>query len=195
MRPCSARIGGVSARRELRGRADRPLHLRAGDGGGLALRRATHRLTVPAAGFPSGSINAGADRLLYARPALRTLEGHDENRCRSRPRLTSMCLPAPAIWSGPTAFAEAVRVGLFDGATVELDRFFAPPQAAGSGAARYQSRRSAVVLRPGRRVRGRPQPDRDPGQVADESAGSAADAAPPVSGQLQSCVRRCDVRL
>ena len=34
---------------------------------------------------------------------------------------------------GTTAFAEAVRVGLFDGATVELDRFFAPPQAAGSG--------------------------------------------------------------
>ena len=29
--------------------------------------------------------------------------------------------------------AEAARVGLFDGATVELDRFFAPPQAAGSG--------------------------------------------------------------
>ena len=34
---------------------------------------------------------------------------------------------------GATALAEAVRLGLFDGATVELDRLFAPPQAAGSG--------------------------------------------------------------
>ena len=39
----------------------------------------------------------------------------------------------PADLVGTTAFAEAVRVGLFDGATVELDRFFAPPQTAGSG--------------------------------------------------------------
>jgi uncharacterized phage protein (TIGR02218 family) len=35
---------------------------------------------------------------------------------------------------GTFPFAEAVRLGLFDGATVELDRLFAPPQAAGSGA-------------------------------------------------------------
>lgn len=35
---------------------------------------------------------------------------------------------------GTFPFAEAVRVGLFDGATVELDRFFAPPRAAGSAA-------------------------------------------------------------
>ena len=34
---------------------------------------------------------------------------------------------------GTMALAEAVRIGLFDGATVELDRLFAPPQAAGSG--------------------------------------------------------------
>ena len=45
-----------------------------------------------------------------------------------------MCMPAPAIWSEPLPLAEAVRVGLFDGAAVELDRLFAPPQAAGSGA-------------------------------------------------------------
>ena len=35
---------------------------------------------------------------------------------------------------GTFPFAEAVRVGVFDGATVELDRFFAPPQTGGSGA-------------------------------------------------------------
>jgi uncharacterized phage protein (TIGR02218 family) len=33
---------------------------------------------------------------------------------------------------GVMPFAAAVRLGLFDGATVELDRLFAPPQAAGS---------------------------------------------------------------
>jgi uncharacterized phage protein (TIGR02218 family) len=32
---------------------------------------------------------------------------------------------------GTLAIADAVRVGLFDGATVELDRLFAPPQSAG----------------------------------------------------------------
>jgi Uncharacterized conserved protein (DUF2163) len=35
---------------------------------------------------------------------------------------------------GGSSFADAVRVGQFDGATVELDRFFAPPQPDGSGA-------------------------------------------------------------
>ena len=42
---------------------------------------------------------------------------------------------------GTFAFAEAVRIGLFDGATVELDRLFAPPQATGAGRARHQPRR------------------------------------------------------
>ena len=36
---------------------------------------------------------------------------------------------------GGASFADAVRVGQFDGATVELDRLFAPPQPDGSGAA------------------------------------------------------------
>jgi uncharacterized phage protein (TIGR02218 family) len=35
---------------------------------------------------------------------------------------------------GGSSFADAVRVGQFDGATVELDRLFAPPQSDGSGA-------------------------------------------------------------
>ncbi|HEU0218300.1 MAG TPA: DUF2163 domain-containing protein [Stellaceae bacterium] len=35
---------------------------------------------------------------------------------------------------GGTSFADAVRVGQFDGATVELDRLFAPPPPNGSGA-------------------------------------------------------------
>ena len=42
-------------------------------------------------------------------------------------------LAGPDDLLGAKTFAEAVRVGLLDGATVELDRFFAPPQAAGSG--------------------------------------------------------------
>jgi uncharacterized phage protein (TIGR02218 family) len=89
-------------------------------------------LTVPAAGFPSGSINAGADRLFALGPRF------------GRSKLTTKIGVQPAeieidVFAGSgdlvgtTAFAEAVRVGLFDGAAVELDRFFAPPQAAGSG--------------------------------------------------------------
>ena len=89
-------------------------------------------LTVPAAGFPSGSINAGADRLFALGPRF------------GRSKLTTKIGVQPTeieidVFAGAgdlvgtTAFAEAVRVGLFDGATVELDRFFAPPQTAGSG--------------------------------------------------------------
>jgi hypothetical protein len=89
-------------------------------------------LTVPAAGFPSGSINAGADRMFALGPRF------------GRSKITTKIGVAPTELDidvfasgddlvGATAFAEAVRVGLFDGATVELDRFFAPPPAAGSG--------------------------------------------------------------
>ena len=89
-------------------------------------------LTIPAAGFPSGSINVGADRLFALGPRF------------GRSKVTTKIGVEPTeldidVFAGPddpvgaTGFAEAVRVGLFDGATVELDRFFAPPQAAGSG--------------------------------------------------------------
>jgi uncharacterized phage protein (TIGR02218 family) len=90
-------------------------------------------LSIPAAGFPDGSINTGADRYFALGPRF------------GRSKITTKIGVQPAeldidIFAGAsdlvgnTAFAEAVRVGLFDGATVELDRFFAPPPTNGSGA-------------------------------------------------------------
>lgn len=89
-------------------------------------------LTIPAAGFPSGSINAGADRLFalgprFGRSKITTKIGVEPTE------LDIDVFAGPDDLVGATGFAEAVRVGLFDGATVELDRFFAAPQAAGSG--------------------------------------------------------------
>ena len=89
-------------------------------------------LAIPAAGFPSGSINVGAERSFalgprFGRSKITTKIGVEPTE------LEIDVLAGPNDLVGTTTFAEAVRVGLFDGATVELDRFFAPPQAAGSG--------------------------------------------------------------
>lgn len=89
-------------------------------------------LTIPAAGFPSGSINGGANRNFelgprFGRSKITTKIGVEPTE------LEIDVLAGPSDLVGTTAFAEALRVGLFDGATVELDRFFAPPQAAASG--------------------------------------------------------------
>lgn len=88
-------------------------------------------LTVPAAGFPTGSINAGADRAFELGPRF----GRSKVTTKLGVEPTELDIDVLAGANdlvGTTAFAEAVRVGLLDGATVELDRFFAPPQIAGS---------------------------------------------------------------
>src|SRR5215212_2183642 len=85
-------------------------------------------LTVPAAGFPSGSINAGSDRFFALGPRF----GRSKVTTKIGVQPTELDIDVFADSGdlvGATAFAEAVRVGLFDGARVELDRFFAPPQA------------------------------------------------------------------
>jgi hypothetical protein len=92
----------------------------------------TAPLTIPAAGFPSGSINAGAERTFALGPRF----GRSKITTKVSVEPTELnidVLADPGDLVGITPFAEAVRVGLFDGAMVELDRFFAPPQAAGSG--------------------------------------------------------------
>jgi hypothetical protein len=88
-------------------------------------------LTVPAAGFPSGSVNVGIERSFalgprFGRSKIMTKIGVEPTE------LEIDVLAGANDLVGTMTFAEAVRVGLFDGATVELDRFFAPPQAAGS---------------------------------------------------------------
>lgn len=89
-------------------------------------------LTVPAAGFPSGSINAGANRTFalgprFGRSKVTTKIGVEPTE------LDIEVFAGAGDLVGTMPFAEAVRVGLFDGATVELDRFFAPAQSGGSG--------------------------------------------------------------
>lgn len=87
-------------------------------------------LTIPAVGFPAGSLNVGADRTFALGPRF------------GRSKVTTAIGVQPAELDieimagtddriGTVSLAEAVRMGIFDGATVELDRFFAPPQVAG----------------------------------------------------------------
>src|SRR5439155_11630200 len=90
-------------------------------------------LTVPAAGFPVGSFNHGAQHTFNLGPRF------------GRSKVTTKIGVQPAELDieiiagisdlvGALPIAEAARVGIFDGAMVEIDRLVAPPQAAGSGA-------------------------------------------------------------
>jgi hypothetical protein len=89
-------------------------------------------LTIPSAGFPAGSINYGAAQTFTLGPRF------------GRSKVTTKVGVEPAELDidiiagvndlvGTFPVADAVRMGIFDGATVELDRLFAPPQAGGSG--------------------------------------------------------------
>lgn len=91
----------------------------------------TGALTIPAAGFPSGSINAGADRTFALGPRFgRSRVGI---KIGVEPaELDIEVLAGAGDLIGSFTFAAAVRLGLLDGATVELDRLFAP--AGGGGA-------------------------------------------------------------
>jgi hypothetical protein len=103
--------------------------------GGEVLRWSgfTTALTVPAAGFPSGSLNAGAERSFALGPRF----GRSKVTTKIGIEPTELSIEIYAAADdlvGSLPLAEAVRLGLFDGATVELDRLFAPPQPSGSGA-------------------------------------------------------------
>jgi hypothetical protein len=90
-------------------------------------------LTVPAAGFPAGSINTGADRSFPLGPRF----GRSKVITRIGIEPTELQIEMYAAADdrvGTFPLGEAVRLGLFDGATAELDRLFAPPQPSGSGA-------------------------------------------------------------
>ncbi len=89
-------------------------------------------LTIPAAGFPAGSINAGSSRSFAVGPRF----GRSKTIVKigvEPSELDIEILAGGDDLIGTFPVAAAVRMGLFDGATVELDRLFAPPQAAGSG--------------------------------------------------------------
>src|SRR6266568_7042643 len=90
-------------------------------------------LTIPAAGFPVGSFNLGAQQSFTLGPRF----GRSRITTRIGVQAAELDIEIMAGMTdlvGTFPLAEAVRLGIFDGATVELDRLFAPPQSAGSGA-------------------------------------------------------------
>jgi hypothetical protein len=95
----------------------------------------TTPLVIPGIAFPSGSLNYNATG--YTSFALGPRFGRSMVTTRIGIEPTELdisILAGAGDLVGTLSFADAVRVGEFDGATIELDRFFAPPQPDGSGA-------------------------------------------------------------
>jgi uncharacterized phage protein (TIGR02218 family) len=95
----------------------------------------TTPLTIPGTAFPAGSLNYDAagytDFVLgprFDRSTVTTKIGIEPTE------LDISILAGAGDLIGGANFADAVRGGQFDGATVELDRLFAPPLANGSAA-------------------------------------------------------------
>jgi uncharacterized phage protein (TIGR02218 family) len=85
-------------------------------------------LRIPGTLFPSGSLNY--DALDYTSFALGPGFGRSKIATKIGVQPTELdieILAGAADLIGTVTFADAVRLGLFDGATVELDRLFAPP--------------------------------------------------------------------
>jgi uncharacterized phage protein (TIGR02218 family) len=82
-------------------------------------------LTIPSAGFPGTSVNGGADRTFTLGP------GFGRSKVTNKIGIESSDLDievySDSAISGNYAFAHLARLGYFDDAVVELDRFFAPP--------------------------------------------------------------------
>lgn len=90
----------------------------------------TIALTVPADGFPADSINAGADRTFALGPGF----GRSKVGWKLGVEPESLLVdvyPSEADSIGTLRLGTAARLGLLDGATVELDRLFAPLRAFG----------------------------------------------------------------
>lgn len=133
MRPCSTSLSAYLAAHDTVVIADLYTFALAS---GEVLRYSgwTTALSILGTAFPGGSLNYNPGG--YTEFALGPRFG--------RSKVTTKIGVVPAeldieVFAGGSdlvgtfRFAEAVRMGLFDGATVELDRLFAPPQAAGSG--------------------------------------------------------------
>jgi hypothetical protein len=105
---------------------------RLADGTLLRYSGWTTPLTIPGTAFPSGSLNyEAADYTVFAKGP-RFGRSKVTTRIGVEPAELDIAVLAGAGDAvGDFAFADAVRLGLFDGAVVELDRFFAPPAADG----------------------------------------------------------------
>ncbi|MFZ2007121.1 MAG: DUF2163 domain-containing protein [Stellaceae bacterium] len=94
----------------------------------------TTPLAIPGAAFAAGSLNYNATQYTdfalgprFDRSKVTTKIGIEPTE------LDISILAGAGDLVGNAGFADAVRTGQFDGATVELDRLFAPPQPDGSG--------------------------------------------------------------
>jgi hypothetical protein len=127
MRPCSAALAAFLADTTNKEAIIVDLYTFAlTDGSTLRYSGWTSELTVPSASFPTGSINAGAGRVFslgppFGRSKVSSNIGVDPTE------LELSIFAGEDDTIGTFKFAEAVRMGLFDGATVELDRLFSPP--------------------------------------------------------------------
>jgi uncharacterized phage protein (TIGR02218 family) len=131
MRPCSAALTAYLAANDAAIVAD--LYTFALPGGAV-LRYSgwTTPLSIPGTAFPPGSLNFNA--ATYTDFALGPRFGRSKVTTRIGVAPTALDIEVLAGADdriGGLGFAEVVRLGAFDGATVELDRFFAAPCAAG----------------------------------------------------------------
>jgi uncharacterized phage protein (TIGR02218 family) len=128
MRPCSAALADYLAAHDTFIVAD--LYTVALPTGEI-LRYSgwTTSLRIPGTLFPAGSLNYNA--LDYTDFTLGPRFGRSKVATKIGVQPTELdieILAGAADRIGTVSFADAIRLGLFDGATVELDRLFAPPQ-------------------------------------------------------------------
>jgi uncharacterized phage protein (TIGR02218 family) len=132
MRPCSAALGAYLAANDTVAIADLYTFALAS---GEVLRYSgwTTALTVPGDAFPAGSLNHAATAAIDFALGPRFGRSKVTTRIGVAPtELDIEVLAGGGDFVGSFPFAEAVRLGLFDGATVELDRFFMPPRPGGA---------------------------------------------------------------
>ena len=95
----------------------------------------TTPLAIPGTAFPGGSLNYDAAGYTTFALGPRFDRSTVTTKIGIEPTELDITILAGANdLVGNLSFADAVRVGQFDGATVELDRLVAPPQPDGSGA-------------------------------------------------------------
>jgi uncharacterized phage protein (TIGR02218 family) len=104
---------------------------------GVVLRYSgwTTPLAIPGTAFATGSLNYNASGFTSFALGPRFDRSMVTTKIGVEPTELDISILADASdLVGGSSFADAVRVGQFDGATVELDRLVAPPQPDGSGA-------------------------------------------------------------
>ena len=133
MRPCSASLAAYLAANDTFVIADLYTFALA-TGEVLRYSGWTTPLAIPGTAFPAGSLNYNA--LSYTDFALGPRFGRSKVTTKIGVEPTELeieIFAGAADRIGTLPFAEAARVGLFDGASVELDRFFAPSAPGSAG--------------------------------------------------------------